>query len=111
MLFVLLLTLVLTLSFVVVSEAFVKGEKVKVLWKGKWHLATVLTVRGDLTYVHYNGYRRSWNEWVGPDRIRSYRPAPVAVPPPPPAPAPVAAPLPPPPPKPRPPLPPPPPLR
>ncbi|MBF0465018.1 MAG: hypothetical protein HQK88_06570 [Nitrospirae bacterium] len=70
-LFVLLLTLTLALGFVVVSEAFIKGDKVEVLWKGTWYTATVLKAKGELTYIHYDGYSKSWDEWVGLDRIRS----------------------------------------
>ncbi|QWR76568.1 Tudor-knot domain-containing protein [Candidatus Magnetomonas plexicatena] len=79
--FALILTLTLALGFAVVSEAFTKGEKVEVLWKGTWYAATVLKAKGELTYIHYDGYNNSWDEWVGIDRIRTYGAAPVAAPP------------------------------
>ncbi|MBF0519434.1 MAG: hypothetical protein HQK92_06905 [Nitrospirae bacterium] len=79
-LFVLLLTLTLVLGFVVVSEAFIKGDKVEVLWKGTWYAATVLKAKGELTYIHYDGYSKSWDEWVGLDRIRGSEPAETTTP-------------------------------
>ncbi|MEO5358158.1 MAG: hypothetical protein H7844_12800 [Nitrospirae bacterium YQR-1] len=67
----LLLALALTLSFTALSFAFTRGDKVEVSWKGSWYPATVLKTKGDLTYIHYDGYSKSWDEWVGLDRIRS----------------------------------------
>jgi len=46
------------------------GDKADVLWKGTWYAATVLQANGDQCFIQYDGYDASWNEWVGPDRIR-----------------------------------------
>ena len=46
------------------------GDAVEVRWKGKWYPASILKI-GDHRYrIHYEGYDNSWDEWVGPDRIR-----------------------------------------
>ena len=34
-----------------------------------------MDVDGDQTQVHYAGFDDSWNEWVGPERLRPYQPA------------------------------------
>jgi len=46
------------------------GDKAQVLWKGTWYPATVLQAKGDQCKIHYDGYASSWDEWVGPSRIR-----------------------------------------
>ena len=47
------------------------GAAVEVEWKGKWWNATVLEVAGERAKIHYDGYDASWDEWVGPDRVRA----------------------------------------
>jgi Ca-activated chloride channel family protein len=42
----------------------------EVLWKDKWYPATVLKRDGERAFIHYDSYESSWDEWVGPDRIR-----------------------------------------
>jgi hypothetical protein len=51
------------------------GQRVEVEYKEKWYRAKVIDVDGDQTQVHYAGYDDSWNEWVGPERLRPYQPA------------------------------------
>lgn len=51
------------------------GQRVEVDYKGRWYRAKIIDVDGDQTEVHYAGYDDSWNEWVGPDRLRPYQPA------------------------------------
>ena len=46
------------------------GEKLQVNWKGSWYPAKVQKVKGDECFIHYDGYGKSWDEWVGPDRIK-----------------------------------------
>ncbi|MCA9520506.1 MAG: hypothetical protein KC609_06020 [Myxococcales bacterium] len=41
-----------------------------VRWKGKWYKARVLQVGNRRWFIHYKGYSASWNQWVGPHRIR-----------------------------------------
>jgi hypothetical protein len=49
------------------------GDDAMVLWGGKWWQATVVEVNPSRTRckVHYKGYGENWDEWVGPDRIRT----------------------------------------
>lgn len=49
---------------------FPVGASVQVFWGGRWYPATVLKVGIDRWYIHYPGYTSSWDEWVGPARIR-----------------------------------------
>ena len=37
---------------------------------GGWYKATVIKIDGDRRFIHYEGYSDSWNEWLGPDRVR-----------------------------------------
>lgn len=46
------------------------GRRVEVEWKGTWYPAEVVGIRGGRSLVHYAEYDASWDEWVGPDRIR-----------------------------------------
>lgn len=46
------------------------GSGVQVEWHGSWYPAHILKTQGDRYYIHYDGYSDSWNEWVGPSRIR-----------------------------------------
>jgi hypothetical protein len=46
----------------------------EVEWKGEWWDAKVLRTENDRWRIHYIGYEKSWDEWVGPDRIRFKKP-------------------------------------
>ena len=47
------------------------GQKqAEVEWHGTWWTAEVVKTNGDRSYIHYTGWDNSWDEWVGPDRIR-----------------------------------------
>ena len=48
----------------------VRQNQVEVEWHGTWWAAEVVQTNGDRYYVHYTGWDNSWDEWVGPDRIR-----------------------------------------
>jgi hypothetical protein len=50
--------------------SFAVGDAVKVRWKGSWYAASVMESRNGRYKIHYDGYDNSWDEWVGPDRIR-----------------------------------------
>ncbi|HSA59469.1 MAG TPA: Tudor-knot domain-containing protein [bacterium] len=53
------------------AAAFKAGDSVQVNWKGSWWNASVLQVLGGGRYrIHYDGYDSSWDENVGPSRIR-----------------------------------------
>lgn len=55
------------------------GDSVKVEWKGSWWPARVIAVRGEdpnrkkkrKYRIHYDGYSKSWDEWVADSRIRN----------------------------------------
>jgi hypothetical protein len=51
------------------------GQRVEVKYQDKWYRAKIIDVDGDQTQVHYAGFGDSWNEWVGPARVRPYQPA------------------------------------
>lgn len=46
------------------------GDSVKVNWKGSWYPATILKENDGKYLIHYTGYESSWDEWVGPGRIK-----------------------------------------
>lgn len=52
------------------------GDAAQVEWHGRLWAAHVLAVDGKRVKVHYDGYEASWDEWVGPERLGSSRPAP-----------------------------------
>jgi hypothetical protein len=47
------------------------GNKIEVQWRGKWYRATALKSTRQECYITYDGYDHSWDEWVGPERIRN----------------------------------------
>ena len=51
------------------------GQRVEVECKGRWYRAKIIDVDSDQVEVHYAGFGNSWNEWVGPERLRPYQPA------------------------------------
>ena len=64
------------------ARACAVGDGAQVLWKGAWYPAHVLKAKDAECFIHYDGYDNSWDEWVGPDRIKvtsSGAPAPTAV--------------------------------
>ena len=53
------------------AEGFAVGQRVKVEWKGSWWPAVVMQAQPGQWFVHYENYDHSWDEWVGPARIRA----------------------------------------
>lgn len=51
------------------------GQRIEARYNGKWYRAKVIATDGDQLQVHYEGFDDSWDEWVGPDRVRPYQPA------------------------------------
>jgi hypothetical protein len=49
----------------------IAGNHVQVQWGQSWWPAQVLRVQGTQSLIHYTGWASSWDEWVGPDRIRA----------------------------------------
>ncbi|HXV18137.1 MAG TPA: hypothetical protein VD758_15215 [Gemmatimonadaceae bacterium] len=47
------------------------GDAIDVLWNGTWYAGTVLETRANGYKIHYNGWASTWDEVVGPDRIRA----------------------------------------
>lgn len=41
------------------------------LWGNRWWSAEILKSKNGKSFIHYTGYGDEWNEWVGPDRMRS----------------------------------------
>lgn len=50
------------------------GDAVFVQWNKTWYEAVVLRTSNTQVEIHYNGYSESWDEWVGPARLRLSRP-------------------------------------
>lgn len=50
---------------------FNKGDKVLVEENGKWYPATVLDVKANEWYIHYDGYSSQYDLWVNSSRIKS----------------------------------------
>ena len=71
----------LTLGMISESQALIcaPGSQAQVLWKGNWYPATVRKAKSNRCYIHYDGYNNSWDEWVGPERIRFPDAVPAAV--------------------------------
>lgn len=51
------------------------GERLEVQAEGDWWKARVLEVKGEQVKVRYYGWAASYDEWVGPERVRQYAPA------------------------------------
>jgi hypothetical protein len=59
---------------VVVTGTYKVGDKLNVEWKGKTYPATIIGVAGPDKYrIHYDNYESSWDEVVGPSRIKGRR--------------------------------------
>jgi hypothetical protein len=43
---------------------------VEVEWSGEWYKAKILEQKDGRYYISYVGYSSSWDEWVGPERVR-----------------------------------------
>ena len=55
---------------VLVAQSYRVGDKVEVLWEGKWYPAKIFDRQGGSYCITYIGYDRSWDECVEGDRIR-----------------------------------------
>lgn len=51
---------------------FSEGDSVEARYRGQWRAATILDVREDGYYIHYDGYHSSWDEWVPVTRVRTF---------------------------------------
>ena len=52
--------------------AYKKGDAVMVEWKGSWWPAKIIAMnKGNKPYkIHYDGYSKSWDEWIGKKRVK-----------------------------------------
>lgn len=50
------------------------GQGVDVEWNKKWYPAKVQGERLGIYYIHYDGYDKVWDEWVGVERMRERPP-------------------------------------
>ena len=62
--------LILAASTSVFAELCVVGKNTEVLWKGSWHKASIVETSRDKCFVTYAVYERSYDEWVGPERLK-----------------------------------------
>ena len=51
------------------------GERIEVYSENQWYKAKSIDVDGEQLQIHYVNFGDSWDEWVGPDRVRPYQPA------------------------------------
>lgn len=51
------------------------GERLLVKWNNAWYRGQIMESRGRQFKVHYVGYANSWDEWVGPERTKPFKPA------------------------------------
>ena len=60
-----------------VSEAATPrvGQRIEAEYQGKWYRAKTIDADGEQLQVHYVDFADSWDEWLGPERVRPYRPA------------------------------------
>ena len=47
------------------------GDKVQIESAGSWYPGKVLEVKDGQFFVSYDGWSETFNEWVGPDRIKA----------------------------------------
>lgn len=52
------------------ANPYPAGTPVSVEWKGSWYPAKVLEAKENSWKIHYDNYDSSWDEWVGPNRIK-----------------------------------------
>ena len=52
------------------NNPFSVGQRVKVEWNGEWWDASVVKVEPSTFFITYEGFDSSWDEWVGPSRIK-----------------------------------------
>lgn len=54
------------------DRAFRSGQAVQIHWGSSWYKGRILRVEGKNRYlVHYDGYSASWDEVVGPERLKA----------------------------------------
>lgn len=66
-------TIVLFSFLISISKAYNVNDKVEVEWQGKWYPAKILQIDKNKYFIHYEGYDKKWDEWVGIERIKVYK--------------------------------------
>ena len=52
------------------SSTFEKGQKVQINWSGTWYKGSILEVSNEKYKVRYDDWGSTYDEWVGPERLR-----------------------------------------
>eukprot|EP00475_Leptophrys_vorax_P031645 TRINITY_DN4799_c0_g1_i1.p1 TRINITY_DN4799_c0_g1~~TRINITY_DN4799_c0_g1_i1.p1 ORF type:complete len:251 (-),score=52.34 TRINITY_DN4799_c0_g1_i1:79-795(-) len=55
-----------------VEEVFVIGDKIEAIDKmAKWYVATILDIKDEKVFIHWDGWPKKWDEWIplASDRI------------------------------------------
>lgn len=60
----------LFLAVALVAQNYKAGDRAEVYSYGKWYPASVIEAGEGRWKIHYDGYGDTFDEWVGPDRIR-----------------------------------------
>lgn len=70
--------LALGLAVAVQAAGFKAGDKLEILWGGKWYPGAVIEAKDGKYKIRYDGFTAQWDEWVGPERVRPTAAAPAA---------------------------------
>jgi len=52
------------------TDLCVVGNQIEVVWQGTWYDSTVVSGVSGNCMIHYDGWSSSWDEAVGPERMR-----------------------------------------
>lgn len=47
------------------------GQAVQIFWNDTWYAGAILEVGKGRWKIRYDGYSESWDEWVGPERLKA----------------------------------------
>ncbi|HEX5581138.1 MAG TPA: hypothetical protein VFX39_06130 [Gemmatimonadaceae bacterium] len=62
------------------ASSFAAGDRVEIEWSGRWFGGRIVRADKGRYLVSYDGYDRSWDEWVAPARLRRPAAAPAPAP-------------------------------
>lgn len=54
-----------------VGGEFRVGQAVQILWNDTWYAGAILEVGKGRWKIRYDSYSESWDEWVGPERLKA----------------------------------------
>ena len=52
------------------AAGYQPADKVEILWGSSWYPGEVLEAKDGKFKIHYDNHSASWDEWVGPERLR-----------------------------------------